>query len=74
MACDKDSQAASSFRETAVSIDVAVASDFLLQVMTGGTDDYDRLLIEKLYRLPGVHDVRSNFALRTIKDERQLPV
>jgi len=49
-------------------------SDFRLQVVTAGTGDYYRLLIEKLYRLPGVHDVRSSFALRTIKDERRLPI
>ena len=34
---------------------------------------YERLLFETLLVLPGVSDVRSNFALRTIKAETALP-
>lgn len=49
-------------------------SDFLLRIAAGGTDHYHSLLIERLYRLPGVQYVRSTFALRTIKDERRVAV
>lgn len=52
---------------------VSGGSDFLLRVAVGGTGDYYELLVDRLYSLPGVHDVRSSFALRTIKDERQIP-
>jgi Lrp/AsnC family leucine-responsive transcriptional regulator len=37
-------------------------------------DHYEELLIERLLRLPGVTDVRSNFALRTVKSGAPLPV
>ncbi|MCP1674905.1 Lrp/AsnC family leucine-responsive transcriptional regulator [Natronocella acetinitrilica] len=51
---------------------VSGGSDFLLRVATGGTSEYHDLLINKLYGLPGVHDVRSSFALKTIKDDGRL--
>ena len=35
---------------------------------------YERLMFETLLRLPNVADVRSNFALRTVKPAGPLPL
>jgi Lrp/AsnC family leucine-responsive transcriptional regulator len=35
---------------------------------------YERLLFETLLKLPNVADVRSNFALRTVKRQGPLPL
>jgi Lrp/AsnC family leucine-responsive transcriptional regulator len=43
---------------------VAGDFDFLLKVITANTDDYERFLREKLYRVPGVRQVRSILVLR----------
>ena len=53
---------------------VSGPADFLLEVVVADLDHYERLLIEQLLNLPGVTDVRSNFALRTIKAGAPLPV
>lgn len=53
---------------------IAGASDFLLRVVAGDKADYYDLLVEKLYQLPGVHDVRSTFAMATLKDGAAVPV
>jgi len=37
-------------------------------------DAFDRLLTDHLLRLPGVKDVRSAFALRTVKAPAWLPL
>ncbi|MGB0670047.1 MAG: Lrp/AsnC family transcriptional regulator [Rhodospirillales bacterium] len=49
-------------------------SDFLLRVVVAGTEAYYDLLVERLYKLPGVKEVRSSFSLRTVKDSRALPL
>jgi Lrp/AsnC family leucine-responsive transcriptional regulator len=53
---------------------VSGPADFLLEVVVADLDHYERLLIGSLLKLPGVSDVRSNFALRTIKSGAPLPV
>jgi len=53
---------------------VSGESDFLLQVTVADLDAYSRLLTDHLLRLPGVKDVRSAFALRTVKAPAGLPL
>jgi Lrp/AsnC family leucine-responsive transcriptional regulator len=43
--------------------------DYVIKAAVGGTAGYERLLREKLYRLPGVRHTRTSFALRCLKQE-----
>ena len=47
---------------------VAGMADFLLEVVVPDLPAYERLLLETLLELPGVTDVRSNVAIRTVKE------
>ena len=42
--------------------------DYLLRVVVKDTRDYERLLREKLYKIPGIRHSKSNFVLRVLKD------
>jgi Lrp/AsnC family leucine-responsive transcriptional regulator len=53
---------------------VSGAADFLLEVVVADLRSYEQLLLGKLLALPGVHDVRSNFAIRTVKAPSPLPL
>ena len=53
---------------------VSGPSDFLLEVVVPDLAAYERLLFETLLKLPNVADVRSNFALRTVKEAGPLPL
>jgi Lrp/AsnC family transcriptional regulator, leucine-responsive regulatory protein len=53
---------------------VSGAADFLLEVVVPDLRSYERLLLEQLLGLPGVQDVRSNFAIRTMKAPSPLPL
>jgi Lrp/AsnC family leucine-responsive transcriptional regulator len=53
---------------------VSGSADFLLEVVVADLPAYERLLFDTLLRLPNVTDVRSNFALRTVKPYGPLPV
>jgi Lrp/AsnC family transcriptional regulator, leucine-responsive regulatory protein len=53
---------------------VSGAADFLLEVVVPDLRSYEQLLLGKLLALPGVHDVRSNFAIRTVKAPSPLPL
>ncbi|MGY2051848.1 Lrp/AsnC family transcriptional regulator [Methylobacterium sp. JK268] len=53
---------------------VSGQADFLLQVVVPDLAAYERLLLDTLLRLPGVSDVRSNFAIQTVKAEGPLPL
>ena len=53
---------------------VSGAADFLLEVVVPDLPSYERLLLGKLLALPGVHDVRSNFAIRAVKAPSPLPL
>jgi Lrp/AsnC family leucine-responsive transcriptional regulator len=53
---------------------VSGSADFLLEVVVADLAAYERLLFDTLLRLPNVSDVRSNFALRTVKPRGPLPV
>jgi Lrp/AsnC family transcriptional regulator, leucine-responsive regulatory protein len=50
------------------------SADFLLEVVVADLAAYERLMFETLLKLPNVSDVRSNFALRTVKPPGPLPV
>jgi Lrp/AsnC family transcriptional regulator, leucine-responsive regulatory protein len=53
---------------------VAGPADFLLEVVVPDLDAYQRLLLERIMELPGVTDVRSNIAIRTMKEGGPLPL
>jgi Lrp/AsnC family transcriptional regulator, leucine-responsive regulatory protein len=53
---------------------VSGSADFLLEVVVADLAAYERLMFETLLRLPNVADVRSNFALRTVKPSGPLPL
>jgi Lrp/AsnC family leucine-responsive transcriptional regulator len=47
--------------------------DYYIRIAVKDTRDYERLLRESLYRLPGIRHSKSAFVLRTLK-ESQLPL
>jgi len=53
---------------------VSGAADFLLEVVVPDLRAYERLLLGSLLKLPAVVDVRSNFAIRTVKAPGPLPL
>ncbi len=53
---------------------VSGSADFLLEVAVPDLAAYERLMFETLLKLPHVADVRSNFALRTVKAPGPLPL
>lgn len=53
---------------------VSGEADFLLQVVVPDLPAYERFLLDTLLKLPGVADIRSNFAIRTAKDGSLLPL
>jgi Lrp/AsnC family leucine-responsive transcriptional regulator len=53
---------------------VSGSADFLLEVVVADLAAYERLMFETLLRLPNVSDVRSNFALRTVKTHGPPPL
>lgn len=48
--------------------------DFLLQIVVPDLAAYERLLLDTLLRLPGVNDIRSSFAIQTVKAHGPLPL
>ena len=53
---------------------VSGPADFLLEIVVADLAAYERLMFGTLLRLPNVSDVRSNFALRTVKPAGPLPL
>lgn len=49
-------------------------ADFVLRVVIPSMSAYDRFLNDKIFTLPGVSQVKSNFALREVKYETAIPV
>lgn len=73
--------AAAHFREAVLALPALISchlvsgeADFLLQVAVPDLAGYERLLLEKLLKLPGVTDIRSNFAIQTIRAHGPLPL
>lgn len=72
---------ARAFREAVLALPEVIAchlvsgeADFLLQVVVPDLAAYERFLLDELLRLPWVADIRSNFAIQTVKDEARLPL
>ncbi|TGG91804.1 Lrp/AsnC family transcriptional regulator [Natronospirillum operosum] len=53
---------------------VSGEADFLLQVVVPDLAAYESFLTETLLRLPWVSDIRSNFAIQTVKPAGPLPL
>jgi Lrp/AsnC family leucine-responsive transcriptional regulator len=53
---------------------VSGSADFMLEVVVADLPAYERVLFGTLLKLPNVSDVRSNFALRTVKAPGPLPL
>ncbi len=45
-----------------------------MQVVVPDLAAYERLLVDRLLKLPSVSDIRSNFAIQTVKSEGPLPL
>lgn len=72
---------ATAFREAVMALPEVVSchlvsgeADFLLQVVVPDLAAYERLLLGTLLKLPAVNDIRSNFAIQTVKDRAPLPL
>lgn len=53
---------------------MAGTADYLLKVVAENTEDFARIHRQHLARLPGVRQMQSNFALRTVFKTTALPV
>ena len=53
---------------------VSGEADFLLEVVVADLAAYDAFLSRTLLAMPMVRDIRSNFAIRTVKSDGALPV
>ena len=53
---------------------MAGSADYLLKVVAQDTDDFARIHREYLARLPGVAQMHSSFALRTVAETTALPL
>lgn len=53
---------------------VSGETDFLLQVVVPDLAGYEQFLLGTLLKLPGVSDIRSNFAIQTVKTQGLLPL
>ena len=53
---------------------VSGISDFLAEVVVPDLEAYEKLMTDKILTLPTIVDVRSNFAIRTIKSGAPLPL
>ena len=42
--------------------------DYYIRIAVKDTRDYERLLRERLYRIPGIRHSKSSFVLRTLKE------
>lgn len=47
--------------------------DYFVKVAVEGTAGYERFLREKLYKIPGIRQTRSSFALRCLKQLTSVP-
>ncbi|MCT7374030.1 Lrp/AsnC family transcriptional regulator [Chelativorans salis] len=72
---------ATAFREAVQALPEVVSchlvsgeADFLLQVVVPDLTAYEQLLLGTLLKLPAVSDIRSNFAIQTVKDRAPLPL
>ncbi|HEY7619082.1 MAG TPA: Lrp/AsnC family transcriptional regulator [Solirubrobacteraceae bacterium] len=57
-----------------VSCHIVSGADFLAEVVVPDLRAYERVLLGSLLKLPAIGDVRSNFAIRTVKAPGPLPL
>ena len=67
-------QAVTALPEVISAFLVSGESDFLLQVVVPDLRAYDRFVTGHLLKLPGISDIRSNFAINTVKTPGALPL
>lgn len=67
-------QAVQGYPEVLQCFAVTGDADYVLRVIIQDMAAYDRFLNDKIFNLPGVSQVKSNFALREIKNETMIPV
>ncbi|MET3454359.1 Lrp/AsnC family transcriptional regulator [Pseudomonas kilonensis] len=67
-------QAVTALPEVISAFLVSGESDFLLQVVVPDLRAYDRFVTGQLLKLPGISDIRSNFAINTVKTPGALPL
>lgn len=67
-------EAVASYPEVLQCFAVTGDADYMLRVVIQNMAAYDRFLNEKIFNLPGVSQVRSNFVLREVKNETAIPV
>jgi len=67
-------QAVQGYPEVLQCFAVTGDADYVLRVIIQCMAAYDRFLNDKIFSLPGVSQVRSNFALREIKNETAIPI
>ncbi len=72
---------AESFRQAVIGLPEVISvhlvsgeADFLLQVVVPDLRAYEHFLTGTLLKLPGVRDIRSNFAIQTVKAPGPLPL
>jgi len=79
---DRQTDAAAEAFRTAIAKEPAVVAcfsmtgsfDYLLKVIVPNLDAYAEFTMQRLLKMPGVKDVRSSFALETLKDSTMLPL
>jgi Lrp/AsnC family transcriptional regulator len=49
-------------------------SDYIIRVIVGSVDEYERLLKSFLLHLPGLASINSSFTLKCIKNTTQIPI
>jgi DNA-binding Lrp family transcriptional regulator len=67
-------QAVQGYPEVLQCFAVTGDADYVLRVIIQDMAAYDRFLNDKIFNLPGVNQVKSNFALREIKNETAIPI
>lgn len=67
-------QAVQGYPEVLQCFAVTGDADYVLRVIIQSMAAYDRFLNDKIFSLPGVSQVKSNFALREIKNETAIPI
>ncbi len=67
-------QAVQGYPEVLQCFAVTGDADYVLRVIIQDMAAYDCFLNDKIFNLPGVNQVKSNFALREIKNETAIPI
>jgi len=66
-------QALQNYPEVVASYIITGDANYLLRVKARNLKHYSAFVLEKLYKIPGVQDIRSNIVLQAIKETYELP-